>query len=250
MQSYYVRGAIMLATLAILGSPADAQIPDEFHNLQVLPEDITQRELIGIMRGFTRALGVGRCSTCHTVSDMLNEPSDDFASDDKPLKVKARAMLQMVQAINNDHVSQLPHRGEPAFEVTCVTCHSGRRRPTTLQQEVKWALEEGGVDAMTTHYAELRERYFGRGAYNFDTRTMQDVASAIAEERPEDAIAVLDLDLENNPESFGSWNLKGSIYAFMERIDDARAAFEKSLEIAPDNGGAVRGLASIRGGGQ
>ena len=73
-------------------------------------------------------------------------------------------MLQMVQAINQDHIAQLPARGEPNIEVTCVTCHAGRNRPTTLEQEVSWALADGGIEAMRARYAELRERYFGMGA--------------------------------------------------------------------------------------
>lgn len=117
---------VLLGLTILASAPASASaqggVPDEFTNLDVLPEDIPRRELMGIMRGFTRGLGVGRCSTCHTVSDGLDQPDDDFASDDKPLKVKARAMLRMVQAINDEHISQLEDRGEPAIEVTCATC--------------------------------------------------------------------------------------------------------------------------------
>ena len=228
---------------------AQARIPDEFTNLEVLPEDIPRRELIGIMRGFTRGLGVGRCSTCHTVSDGLDQPNDDFASDDKPLKVKARAMLRMVQAINDDHISQLPDRGEPAVEVTCATCHAGKRRPTTLQQEVTWALEEGGVEAMTARYSELRERYFGEGAYNFGSRTLQDIAQALGQQNPEAAMAAIELNLEHYPESAASWGLKGQLHQLNGENDAAIVALEKSLEINPRNPPVAELLERLKGGG-
>ena len=65
-------------------------IPSEFTNLEVIAGDIDQRDLIDIMRGFTQQLGVGRCSYCHTVSDRLDQPTDDFASDERPAKRTAR----------------------------------------------------------------------------------------------------------------------------------------------------------------
>jgi hypothetical protein len=39
-------------------SPALAQIPTKFTNLEVLPKDIPRAELIATMRGFAGALGV------------------------------------------------------------------------------------------------------------------------------------------------------------------------------------------------
>lgn len=244
---------VLLGLTILVSAPtsaaAQARIPDEFTNLEFLPEDIGKRELIGIMRGFTRALGVGQCSTCHMVSDGLDQPDDDFSSDDKPLKVKARAMLRMVQAINDDHISQLEERGEPAFEVTCATCHAGKRRPTTLQQEVTWALEEGGVEAMTTRYAELRERYFGQGAYNFGSRTLQDVAQGLGRDNPEAAMAAIELNLEHYPESAASWGLKGQLHEMNGENDDAIEALEKSLELNPQNPPVAQMLERLKGGG-
>ena len=124
----------LLAT-ALASAPsamaAQARIPEEFTNLRFLPEDIQRGELIGIMRNFTIQLGVGRCSFCHMVSDALDQPDDDFASDEKATKRKARVMLQMVQAINQNYLARLPDRGEPNIEVTCATCHAGKNRPTT-----------------------------------------------------------------------------------------------------------------------
>ena len=226
---------------------AQARIPDEFTNLRILPEDIQRRELVGIMRNFTFQLGVGRCSFCHAVSDGLDQPDDDFASDDKATKRKARAMLQMVQAINENHIAQLPDRGDPNIEVTCGTCHAGKNRPTTLVQEVTWALADGDIEAMRARYAELRERYFGMGAYNFGTSTLEGVARSLQNDNPAAAMAVTEMNLEHHPESAQSWLTKGILHQAADENEAAIAAFEKSLELAPANPVATERLEQLRG---
>ncbi len=240
---------LLVAALASVPSStaAQASIPDEFTNLRFLPEDIQKRDLIDIMRGFTIQLGVGRCSFCHTVSDRLNQPDDDFASDDKATKRKARAMLRMVQAINQDHIAQLPDRGEPNIEVTCVTCHGGRNRPTTLDQEVSWALADGGIEAMQARYAELRERYFGMGAFNFGSRTLEEIARSLLSDKPDAAMAVTEMNLEHHPESAQSWLTKGILHQTAGENEAAIAAFERSLELAPVNPIATQRLEQLRG---
>jgi len=55
----------------------------------------------------------------------------------------------------------------------------GRTRPTTLVQELTWAVEEGGAEAMTARYAELRERYFGSGTLDFGVGTLTAVAQKL-----------------------------------------------------------------------
>jgi hypothetical protein len=59
------------------------------------------------------SLGVG-CEHCH-----LNP----FASDEKPAKKRAREMMRMVQAINQQNFPDQPNR------VTCMTCHRGSTKP-------------------------------------------------------------------------------------------------------------------------
>ncbi len=226
-----------------------ARIPDEFSNLQVLSEDIEKRELIGIMRNMSRATGAGRCSYCHTVSDGLDQPDDDFTSDDKPTKVKARVMLRMVQAINDEHLGQLPGRREPNVEVTCLTCHAGKRRPTTLGQELTWALEDGGAEGMKARYAELREEYYGLGAFNFGPGALERLAQGIGRTDPESALEALELNLEHHPESVQTWLIKGQILSLNDETEAAIEAFERSLELAPGNPFATQQIERLRGGG-
>lgn len=98
-----------------------------FHNLQILPQNITHDELIDTMRHFTQALGV-RCEHCHAPlpghSDKL-----DFPSDAKREKTSARIMMRMTSRINHDYVSKIE---EVYTTVSCWTCHRGKTQPDVV----------------------------------------------------------------------------------------------------------------------
>jgi photosynthetic reaction center cytochrome c subunit len=76
------------------------------------------------MQLFVQALGVN-CGYCHVPRD--------FASDDKPQKIAARRMIEMVQAINKQFFpDHKPGREESTLgKVTCFTCHQGSAVPKT-----------------------------------------------------------------------------------------------------------------------
>ena len=117
-----------LAVLLITPTQASAQIPDEFTNLQLLPQDITQENLIGVMKSVTQALGV-RCNHCHINNGDINNLADfEFALDDNEHKGIARQMIRMVRAINSDLLPP-PMSAEAGQRVTCNTCHRGETRP-------------------------------------------------------------------------------------------------------------------------
>lgn len=119
--------------------PVTAQ-RSEFRNLLILPRDIPRDELIAIMRGFTRSLGV-KCNHCHVVTATTPKEELDFPSDAKEEKRVARVMLQMTQQINGewlDRVERAEGHEEEAAEapeaeqgprVSCWTCHRGKAEP-------------------------------------------------------------------------------------------------------------------------
>jgi len=94
-------------------------------NLQVLPKDMTQQQVVAVMRTFTQGLGV-MCDHCH-----VGGPADR-AKDDKPEKATARKMIKMMMAINDDFLKDVgtpPPAGQT--KVTCYTCHRGAVKPLT-----------------------------------------------------------------------------------------------------------------------
>ncbi|HTV04713.1 MAG TPA: c-type cytochrome [Acidobacteriaceae bacterium] len=97
-------------------------------NLQVLPKNISDKQLIKIMDGFKGALGV-ECSFCHAEDPAAHRLN--FASDAKPDKNIARTMLRMTEEINAKYLSTVhdPDATPADKTVTCGTCHRGHTMP-------------------------------------------------------------------------------------------------------------------------
>lgn len=85
-----------------------------FRNIQAL-KGVPASQLQQVMALFTGSLGV-KCSYCHTNS---------FEKDDKPTKLAARRMIQMVFELN---------RGDFGVKeaVTCYSCHRGQPKPDNV----------------------------------------------------------------------------------------------------------------------
>lgn len=101
-------------------------------NLQVLPKDISDKQLMNIMHGFKGALGV-ECSFCHAGNPATHHL--DFASDAKPQKNIARTMLRMTHEINAKYLStvSVPDAAANQKMVTCGTCHRGHAIPVAFE---------------------------------------------------------------------------------------------------------------------
>ena len=134
-----LRALALLAALFIAACAAisqqKAQTPTadnlEFHNLRVLPPNITHDELIATMRGIARSLGT-RCNHCHVTNPPGAKEEFDFPSDAKPEKKVARTMLRMVREINAGYISKVNAHGQT---VTCFTCHRGHTVPEAQTAE-------------------------------------------------------------------------------------------------------------------
>jgi tetratricopeptide (TPR) repeat protein len=223
--------SVLLAAVVLLAVPHPAAAqwpPDTLENLKVLPQDIETRELIGIMAGFTRALGV-RCQYCHVGEEEMPLAQFDFAADEKETKRKARVMIQMLQHFNNDHLGELETRSDPPVEVTCATCHRGVQRPRMLQDVLMEAYGEGGLESAVAEYKALRERYYGRYAYDFGSVPLDDVAGQVTQMGMlGDAVSLSELNLEMNPNS-----------VFAQRQYAGRAIGHAMVEEGPEAGAAL-----------
>lgn len=134
MRLHTIRIAAAIAVIALAACAAIQQQkkmaaqPDvaEFHNLRVLPQNITHDELIATMRGFAKALNV-KCDHCHVMNPPGSKEQFDFTSDAKPEKSAARVMIRMTQAVNADYIAHL--NPAPNQHVACMTCHRGHTVP-------------------------------------------------------------------------------------------------------------------------
>lgn len=237
----------VLCTIVVLAWPradASAQIPDEFTNLQFLPEDISRDELIGVMRQFSFALGV-RCQYCHFGGDGVSFEGVEFDSDEKPEKRRARYMLEMTETLNSSLLANLPERRTPSVAVQCRTCHRGLPRPRMLDDIIREKVAEEGVDAAVAEYRALREENFGGWSYDFGEWLVYDVTEEYRNDAPGVAVALLRMNAEFYPESVTAWQMLGGAEAAVDNREAAIAAYRKGLALAPDAPRLLRALREL-----
>jgi hypothetical protein len=106
---------------------------DRYKNLQILPKDITEKQMDSVMNAFTKALKVS-CDFCHVPAkkELLNltgKPEDLDFSLDSPMKEEARKMIQLTRDINTKYFYDSTIRTEYLQVVGCNTCHRGNPYP-------------------------------------------------------------------------------------------------------------------------
>ena len=139
---------------------------ETFKNIEVL-KDIPASELIPSMRYLAASLGVG-CDYCHQ--------ADHFDNDDKPTKQRARNMMKMMFAINQDNFNG-------KREVTCYTCHRGAAKAASIASlsaatnGPTTAAVESGSNSKTTRALEAGE---AGGALNEAAKAMPSITQILA----------------------------------------------------------------------
>ena len=197
MRSHLLRACVVAAFA--LSRPVSAQIPTRFENLRVLPKDISRDSLVEVMLGFANGLGV-QCGYCHSGGDPRTLIGVQFKADDKPAKVRARAMYSITAQVNALLRSDTAGRQLQAT-VTCLTCHRGLPDPRPLHEVLAATIARAGIDSALVQYRELRTQLLTRGPYNFGEGSLNLVAQGLARAgRRDDAIRVLELNKEFNPE--------------------------------------------------
>ena len=104
----------LLAFLLFLAILIPQTAEQRFKNIQIF-KNLPAAQLDPTMAFISGSLGV-RCSYCHV---------NQFDKDDKPQKIAARRMIQMVLDINKGNFN-----GQSA--VTCYTCHRGKPSPVSV----------------------------------------------------------------------------------------------------------------------
>ena len=231
MLPHALRAAVRPLTLALLTSAMAGALgaqppagqgpggqPPRFENLKVFSKDIPRDSLLGIMRGFTTALGVN-CQYCH-VSETVAAgapggppggppgggppgPRERLrpAADDKQTKQTARFMIRMADSLNRAVLTALPVRHSPAIAVSCVTCHHGSPLPQTIDVALAETAERAGIDSAIARYRQLRGDMVS-GRYDFREGPMIDLAQRLtAGGKTPDAIKLLQTTQEFFPSS-------------------------------------------------
>jgi tetratricopeptide (TPR) repeat protein len=212
-------GQAPAAPPAPAGPPAPAALP-------------APRAPLPDMQRVAAALGV-TCGYCHAGRGGSTDAA--VTSTGKPRLAVAREMIDMTAALN---ASVQSATGKPANEtvaVQCVTCHRGVAIPRPLTDIILMTALRQNHDAAVTQYRELRERYYGRGAYDFGEETILNAVRRLSAARPEAAISLAQLNLEFFPKSVNTL-VALAIAQSRDNDEAAIATLKRALEIEPENG--------------
>lgn len=235
----------VVVMIACVATGPSAQAPWRGENLQFFPKDISRPELVQRMREFSFALDV-RCQHCHAGGDGVSFDGVVFSSDEKPAKVKARAMLRMVDQINNGILPQLPSRAEPRVSVGCATCHRGLTLPKSLQTTLLEIVEKDGAAAAVAKYRELRASTLVDGLYNFGEWEINELARRLTEAgRTADAIAILEMNGEFYPASASIDFTLAELHRSRGEREQAIRRYRATLEKNPRHQDAKRRLTEL-----
>ena len=239
--------AVSVAVMVPAGAAAQApSVPAwQGENLQFFPKDITRPQLLQRMREFSFALDV-RCQHCHSGGDGISFDGVVFASDDKPAKVKARAMLRMVEQINGTLLAAVPARAEPRVSVGCATCHRGLALPKSLQTTLFEIVGREGAAAAVAKYRELRRDTLVGGKFNFGQWEINELARRLTEAgNAAAAITILEMNGEFYPDSAEIEFMLGELHRGRGEKDLAVARYRAALAKNPRHQAAQRWLSEL-----
>ena len=236
----------MLCTSSLAAQAPGHWPPDSLINVKVIPKSTPVMQVVGIMRNFAGGLGV-RCQFCHVGQEGMPLAQFDFAKDEKRTKLTARQMMRMVAEINA-RLDTLPEHEKMTshVEVTCETCHRGVSRPMPLEQVIQETAQAAGADSASRVYRALRERYYGRAAYDFGEPTLNIAAFRLARAKKYDeAFAILRLNEEQFPASSNLATFRGNISLMRGDTTGAITAFREAIRRDSTNGEAQGRLRQI-----
>ncbi len=242
-----ISGIISLTILFALPGRAQERWswPEKPSNLQVLPKDWPGSRLRPVMTGFTRALGV-RCSYCHKGEEGKPLGTYDFASDENPNKNRAREMMRMIGSIY-DHLKKIEPSGDKRVNMWCYTCHHGRPRPMMLQEELGEQYRKKGLKPALEYYADLKKKYYSRGAYDFGEEALNDFGyELLGSNDAAGAIQVFTLNAEQFPQSGNVWDSLAEGYLKAGDLKMAQENYEKALLLDPKNEHAKETLKKLK----
>lgn len=239
LRSAFVRLLVLaLVPGTLTGQAPGKWPPDSLINVKVIPKNTPVMQVVGQMRTITGALGV-RCHFCHEGEEGTPLEKTNFASDKRRTKLVARQMMRMVQEING-RLDTIPERPASKVEVTCRTCHRGVNRPIPLASVVIEASLAAGADSGLRAYQALRDKYYGRDAFDFGEGSLNTAAFRLGRENQkyDDALTLLDYNEKLFPNSSGMSVFRGNILLLKSDTAGAVAAFREAIKRDSTNGEA------------
>jgi cyclase len=117
--------------------------------------------------------------------------------------------------------------------------------PQSICAPLTEALEKDGMEAALARYRQLKNREPENWSFAENELNMLGY-QLLARGRIDEAIAILELNVEAYPAAFNTYDSLGEACLLAGRTDAAIANYEKSLELNPDNTNAASVLARLR----
>jgi pentatricopeptide repeat protein len=111
----------------------------------------------------------------------------------------------------------------------CHTCHRGRPRPTTLEEELEEQYRKKGVEASLDYYADLKQKYYGRGPYDFGENSLNNFGYEVLKKDTLGAIQVFRLNAAEFPQSGNVWDSLAEAYMKSGDLKKAEEYYQKAL---------------------
>ena len=219
---------LFLPLLTISAQPPGKWPPDSLVNVQVFAKNTPVVQVWGQMRNIAGGLGV-ECTFCHVGLEGARLEQIDFASDQKRNKLVARQMMRMVQEVNR-RIDSIPSRPTPGVTVSCATCHRGVSRPVPLTTIIAEVATAAGPDSAIRAYRSIRDRYYGRDAYDFGELTLNSAAFRTARAgKIDEGLALLRFNERMYPNTAALSIIRGNIYLMRADTTSAAAAFREAI---------------------
>jgi hypothetical protein len=207
--------------------------PPPMTNLQIFPKDAPRETVVTTMQAFTSALGV-QCNYCHVQEGRGGR--NDMATDEKPTKKAARAMMLLSRDINAKLPEAIGKTADATTRVGCATCHRGVPIPKQITDIMTDAAATGGATAGVAKFKELREKFYGGQSYDFSEAAFITMAQrANTANKYDDALVYLQANLEYYPKSARTYSAMAQMKNAKGDKAGAIAALEKAVELDPNN---------------
>jgi tetratricopeptide (TPR) repeat protein len=117
-----------------------------------------------------------------------------------------------------------------------------------LTQLLNRSVTQKGLDGAIAEYRELRTKYTGTMAYDLSENGLIAMAqAAIQADRPDNALAWLNLNLEFYPKSSRTYQIMAQAHQRKSDKDAAIKDLEKAVELDPNNNQAKQQLQQLKG---
>ena len=147
----------------------------------------------------------------------------------------------------NDQLKKIQPSGDKRVNMWCNTCHRGRSRPMTLAEELGEKYRMKGLDAALDYYADLKQKYYGRGAYDFGQDALNQFGyDALEKNDAAGAIEVFRLNAAQFPESGNVWDSLAEAYMKAGNLKKAEEYYQKALARDPTDENAKEQLKKLK----